>query len=86
MKLNAPSQSWAKVDGVASNLNGLWGTSANDIFAVGDRGTVVHFDGESWQQTLLDVTHEQTNKPIIMTVNSRNIIIDSLLVSTMTSV
>ena len=26
----------------------LWGTSADDVFAVGDSGTIVHFDGGDW--------------------------------------
>ncbi len=29
-------------------LNALWGTSASDIFAVGDAGTVIHYDGSTW--------------------------------------
>jgi hypothetical protein len=29
-------------------LNAIWGSSANDIYAVGDRGTILHFDGISW--------------------------------------
>jgi hypothetical protein len=27
---------------------GLWGTSANDVFAVGEAGMILHYDGASW--------------------------------------
>lgn len=33
---------------VTQNLRGVWGMSDNDIWAVGDGGTVVHFDGKAW--------------------------------------
>lgn len=29
-------------------LNGLWGSSTTDIFAVGGPGAILHFDGERW--------------------------------------
>ena len=29
-------------------LSGLWGTSASDIWAVGDFGTAMHYDGKTW--------------------------------------
>jgi hypothetical protein len=30
--------------------NGLWGTSGGDVYAVGDFGQVLHFDGTAWQR------------------------------------
>jgi hypothetical protein len=33
-------------DGCA--FRAIWGTSANDIFAAGDRGNIYHYDGTSW--------------------------------------
>ncbi|MGO9834353.1 MAG: hypothetical protein ACLP1X_09075 [Polyangiaceae bacterium] len=30
------------------NLRGVWGSSDHDIWAVGDGGTIVHFDGQAW--------------------------------------
>ena len=33
----------------ASNLNGIHGTSATDIWAVGDAGTMLHWDGATWK-------------------------------------
>jgi hypothetical protein len=29
-------------------LSGVWGSSGGDIFAVGDYGTIVHYDGTDW--------------------------------------
>ena len=30
------------------SLYGIWGSSAENVFAVGDYGTIVHFDGSAW--------------------------------------
>ena len=30
------------------NLSGLWGSSADDVFAVGDGGMIMHYDGMAW--------------------------------------
>ena len=32
----------------SSMLTGVWGSSAIDVFAVGDYGTILHFDGIEW--------------------------------------
>jgi len=29
-------------------LSGVWGKAADDVYAVGDDGTIIHFDGASW--------------------------------------
>jgi hypothetical protein len=34
--------------GTTNNLNGLWGSSGSDVFAVGDSGTILHYDGTAW--------------------------------------
>jgi hypothetical protein len=34
--------------GFAQNLNGVWAASATSIFAVGDAGTLIHYDGARW--------------------------------------
>lgn len=31
------------------DLNGVWGADADDMWAVGDEGTIRHFDGGEWQ-------------------------------------
>ena len=32
------------------NYQGIWGSSENDIFVVGDRGRIAHFDGTEWRR------------------------------------
>ena len=32
-----------------NDLNAIWGSSADDIFAVGDYGTILHHDGIKWR-------------------------------------
>jgi hypothetical protein len=32
-------------------LHEIWGSSASDVFAVGDDGVIVHFDGSQWTST-----------------------------------
>jgi hypothetical protein len=31
------------------NLEGIWGTAEDDVFAVGAGGVILHFDGVSWE-------------------------------------
>ena len=41
--------------GTTANLNGVWGSSGSDVFAVGDGdNTVLHYDGSSWTSTKLE--------------------------------
>ncbi len=40
---------WQKVALDGSNLNALHGSAWNNIFVVGDKGYVAHFNGKSWQ-------------------------------------
>jgi hypothetical protein len=32
-----------------SRLRAVWGSAANDVFAVGDTGTVLRYDGIAWR-------------------------------------
>ncbi|HEY5946284.1 MAG TPA: PPC domain-containing protein, partial [Kofleriaceae bacterium] len=49
--LTAPSN-WTMTYGTTSSslpdFRAMWGSSPSDIFAVGDLGTIVHYDGVSW--------------------------------------
>jgi len=41
---------WRAMDsGTATDLRGVCGSSSSDIFAVGENGTTVYYDGESWR-------------------------------------
>jgi hypothetical protein len=34
----------------AVGLKDIWGSSGNDVFAVGTKGTILHYDGSHWSQ------------------------------------
>jgi len=36
------------------SLNDIWGTSKENIFAVGDAGNILHYDGNSWSKMKID--------------------------------
>jgi hypothetical protein len=38
-------------------LHAAWGTSSSDMYAVGDGGTILHFDGGSWTKMASGTTH-----------------------------
>ncbi|HNI58843.1 MAG TPA: hypothetical protein PKW11_02755, partial [Pseudomonadota bacterium] len=40
------------------NFSSVWGKSKTDIWAVGDSGTVLHYDGVAWSQTSSGVTQK----------------------------
>jgi len=47
--ITAFSADWSAMSsGTTNNLNGLWGSSGSDVFAVGDNGTILHYDGTAW--------------------------------------
>ena len=42
---------WSKMNGGTSeDLWGVWGTSASNIYAVGENSTILHFDGSDWKK------------------------------------
>ena len=48
--VSADSQaSWSYMEsGTTSDLNAIWGTGGNNVFAAGKSGTILHYDGSSW--------------------------------------
>jgi hypothetical protein len=36
----------------------VWGTSASDVYVVGQKGAVLHFDGASWQEQLVGASDD----------------------------
>jgi len=43
------SPAWSPMDsGTTNALYGVWGSASNDVFAVGDYGTIVHYNGNYW--------------------------------------
>lgn len=39
---------WSNPVGVGSTISGMWGASASDVWAVGDLGTILHWNGVAW--------------------------------------
>ena len=45
----ASSDGWAtQTSGTTWTLNGVWGTCPTDVFAVGENGTILHYNGAIW--------------------------------------
>jgi hypothetical protein len=34
--------------GIARNINAIWGAASNDVYAVGDTGLILHYNGSAW--------------------------------------
>ncbi len=50
---------WSRMDsGTTNNLTGLWGAAPNDVFAVGPKGTILHFDGRAWSPMATGTTED----------------------------
>jgi hypothetical protein len=47
-KSTAPDQWAAMNSGTTANLWAIWGASASAVFAVGDQGAIIRYDGVSW--------------------------------------
>ena len=43
----------------SSELQGLWGSGPNDVWAVGSAGALVHYDGSSWTELVSSPTSER---------------------------
>ena len=53
---------WVQMDsGTTNDLNGVWGTSADNVYAVGYGNTVLHYDGTSWSPESLPVVEGRGN-------------------------
>ena len=47
--VHGDGQSWKRVVvGSGSRLRAITGTAANDVWTVGEEGTVLHWNGEDW--------------------------------------
>ncbi len=41
-----------------ADLNAVWGAADNDVYAVGNGGTILHYDGASWATEGVPTTHD----------------------------
>jgi cysteine-rich repeat protein len=49
LRATGGSEAWSTMpSGTTLLLNSVWGSSASNVFAVGDEGTILRFDGNSW--------------------------------------
>lgn len=58
-KADCTGASWCPVEAPLDAryaLRAVWGSAANDVWAVGSAGTVLHFDGATWVSTPADTT------------------------------
>ena len=44
-----------------NGLQSVWGSAEDDVWAVGDTGTIVHFDGHTWKAFASGVTENLTS-------------------------
>ncbi len=68
-------------------INKLWGTSSNDLYAVGNNGNVVYYNGSQWQKltsetklNIYDILGEQTENgkyEILSVASNEDIFVDS---------
>ncbi len=57
--LHYDGQRWTRADASAletKTLNAVWGSSADNYWAVGNGGEIAHFDGQSWSRGTSQVT------------------------------
>jgi len=50
--------SWSTMtSGTTNNLNSIWGVGSGDVFAAGNTGTILHYDGSSWTAQASGTAH-----------------------------
>jgi hypothetical protein len=57
--LRAVNTHWQTMNNpVVQDLNAIWGRSRTDIYAVGNNGVILHYDGTSWQSQMSSVQYD----------------------------
>ncbi len=55
----APTLVWSSVpSGTTASLFGVWGISASSVWAVGNSGTILHFNGTAWKSVSSGTTQD----------------------------
>ena len=65
--LSCDQAAWCPVPTTVSSLYSLtaiWGSGANDVWAVGSGGTIVHYDGTAWKKTPTDPVTQNTFRSV----------------------
>lgn len=59
MILHYNGTSWTRMpSGTSNTLTGVWGSSGNDVFVVGDGGLILHYNGISWSDIPSGTTND----------------------------
>lgn len=54
----APVNLWARLEsGITNRIEGLWGTSATDVYAAAHGSNVLHYDGTQWRHVFGGIPH-----------------------------
>lgn len=62
-RLPMPGSTWmVQASPVTANLRGMWGSADNNIYAVGEGGSIIQYDGSNWTKTPLPNIPDPTNK------------------------
>ncbi|MCP4347716.1 MAG: hypothetical protein GY795_19615 [Desulfobacterales bacterium] len=50
--MNYDGTDWKEITSVTSAqlISGVWGCSGNEMFAAGNKGTILHYDGTAWTE------------------------------------
>jgi hypothetical protein len=52
-----------ETSGTTHNLNAVWGSSGSNVYAVGDSGAFLHYDGTSWSQVQDSIISARSTQP-----------------------
>jgi hypothetical protein len=44
--------------GTTNDLIGIWGSSTSDVFAVGEGGSILHYNGSTWSTMTSGTTND----------------------------
>jgi hypothetical protein len=55
---SSPRWHWDNPRPQGNPLRGIWGNSATNVFAVGEGGMILHYDGKAWKKTTSGTTND----------------------------
>lgn len=56
-------------------LNGIWAISTTDVWAVGDSGTIIHYNGTKWDAVLAPIAKSGVNFRAVWAANANDVYI-----------
>jgi hypothetical protein len=64
--------------GTTEVLMGVWGSTGTDVYAVGDKGTIIHYDGTQWSE--VEAENANTRRSEFLIAILRDLQYDVLLI------